>query len=103
MEYDQVELDFDAEALKAAADRAVERGIGARGLRAVLEEVMTKVMYEVPSDPTITKVTVHADGFTGHAAPELTHDPERTQRPRLGRAALMAKNGGTGIPGSNVG
>ena len=103
MEYDQVELDFDAEALKAAADRAVERGIGARGLRAVLEEVMTKVMYEVPSDPTITKVTVHADCFTGHAAPELTHDPERTQRPRLGRAALMAKNGGTGIPGSNVG
>ena len=94
---------FDAEALKAAADRAVERGIGARGLRAVLEEVMTKVMYEVPSDPTITKVTVHADCFTGHAAPELTHDPERTQRPRLGRAALMAKNGGTGIPGSNVG
>ena len=103
MEYDQGELDFDAEALKAAADRAVERGIGARGLRAVLEEVMTKVMYEVPSDPTITKVTVHADCFTGHAAPELTHDPERTQRPRLGRAALMAKNGGTGIPGSNVG
>ena len=103
MEYDQVELDFDAEALKAAADRAVERGIGARGLRAVLEEVMTKVMYEVPSDPTITKVTVHADCFTEGAAPELTHDPERTQRPRLGRAALMAKNGGTGIPGSNVG
>ena len=103
MEYDQVELDFDGEALKAAADRAVDRGIGARGLRAVLEEVMTRVMYNVPSDPTITKVTVHADCFTEGAAPELTHDPERTQRPRLGRAALMAKNGGTGIPGSNVG
>ena len=100
MEYDQVELDFDGEALKAAA---VDRGIGARGLRAVLEEVMTRVMYNVPSDPTITKVTVHADCFTEGAAPELTHDPERTQRPRLGRAALMAKNGGTGIPGSNVG
>ena len=64
---------------------------------------MTRVMYNVPSDPTITKVTVHADCFTEGAAPELTHDPERTQRPRLGRAALMAKNGGTGIPGSNVG
>ena len=86
MEYDDVELEYTHDALEAVADRAVERGIGARGLRAVLEEVMTKVMYEVPSDPTITKVTVHADCFTGHAAPELTHDPERTQRPRLGRA-----------------
>ena len=103
MEYDDVDLEFTPEALEAVAGRAVERGIGARGLRAILEEVMTRVMYNVPSDPTITKVTVHADCFTEGAAPELTHDPERTQRPRLGRAALMAKNGGTGIPGSNVG
>ena len=60
MEYDQVELEFTPEALEAAADRAVERGIGARGLRAVLEEVMTRVMYQVPSDPTIVKVTITA-------------------------------------------
>ncbi|MEG1858498.1 MAG: ATP-dependent Clp protease ATP-binding subunit ClpX, partial [Pseudoflavonifractor sp.] len=58
MAYDNVELTFQPEALGAAADRAVERGIGARGLRAVLEEVMTQVMYDVPSDPTISKVTI---------------------------------------------
>ena len=90
MEYDQVELEFTREALEAAADRAVERGIGARGLRAVLEEVMTRVMYQVPSDPTIVKVTITAPCFTEGAQPELLRDPGRTQRPKLGRAALQA-------------
>ena len=90
MEYDQVELEFAPEALEAAADRAVERGIGARGLRAVLEEVMTRVMYQVPSDPTIVKVTITAPCITEGAQPELLRDPGRTQRPKLGRAALQA-------------
>ena len=90
MEYDQVELAFTPEALEAAADLAVKRGIGARGLRAVLEEVMTRVMYQVPSDPTIVKVTITAPCFTEGAQPELLRDPGRTQRPKLGRAALQA-------------
>ena len=51
MEYDDVDLEFTPEALEAVAGRAVERGIGARGLRAILEEVMTRIMYDVPSDP----------------------------------------------------
>ena len=41
--------------------RRIERGIGARGLRAVLEATMTELMYEVPSDPTISKVIITAD------------------------------------------
>ena len=49
LEYDNVELEFTPEALEAAAQKAVERKIGARGLRAVLEEVMTPIMYDVPS------------------------------------------------------
>lgn len=101
MEYDQVELDFGQDALEAVADRAVSRGIGARGLRAVLEEVMTQVMYDVPSDPTIVKVSIHADSVKEGAVPELTRDPERQQRPRLGRASLRSERGG--IPGTNVG
>ncbi len=91
LEYDQVELEFTQEALEAAADRAVERGIGARGLRAVLEEVMTRVMYDVPSDPTIVKVTITAPCMTDGAQPELVRDPGRTQRPKLGRAAFQAQ------------
>ena len=101
LEYDQVELNFGRDALEAVADRAVERGIGARGLRAVLEEVMTKVMYDVPSDPTIVKVSIHADSVKQGAAPELTRDPERKQRPKLGRASLREERGG--MPGTHAG
>ncbi len=87
MEYDQVELDFTQDALEAVADRAVERKIGARGLRAILEEVMSKVMYTVPSDPTIVKVTITAPCILEGAEPEIERDPQRTQRPRLGEPA----------------
>ena len=56
--YDDVELEFEPAALEAVADRAMERNIGARGLRAVMEGLLTKIMYEIPSDPAIVKVTV---------------------------------------------
>lgn len=61
LDYDDVELIFEEEALGAIADRAIEMEIGARGLRSVMENIMTGVMYEVPSDPTITKVVITAD------------------------------------------
>jgi len=91
LDYDQVELEFRPEALKAVADRAVERNIGARGLRAILEEVMTAVMYEVPSDPTIVRVVITPECVTGSGQPELHRDPGRTQRPALGAVALRAQ------------
>ena len=101
LDYDEVVLEFSREALEAVADRAVARGIGARGLRAVLEEVMTKIMYSVPSDPTIVKVTITASCVTDGAAPEIVRDPERRQRPRLGKASLRAERGGA--VGTNAG
>ena len=101
MEYDQVELEFGRDALEAVADRAVARGIGARGLRAVLEEVMTKVMYDVPSDPTIVKVSIDGACVKDGAEPDLVRDPERTQRPKLGKATLRAERGG--MPGAHAG
>ncbi len=94
MEYDNVELDFTEDALKAAADKAVERKIGARGLRAVLEEVMTPVMYEVPSDQSIAKVTVTAESIRGEGEPVVVREENRPPRPRLGAAALRAEKGG---------
>lgn len=100
MEYDDVELEFTPEALEAAAKKAVERGIGARGLRAVLEEVMTQVMYDVPDQPDIAKVTVTQDCVNDHAKPELTRDSTRAPRPRLGAAALRAENGGLAKQGN---
>ena len=61
LELDHVVLDFEPEALEAIAQKAIDRKIGARGLRAVLEEVMTKVMYDIPSDPSISQVTITRD------------------------------------------
>ena len=101
MEYDDVDLEFTPEALEAVADRAVERGIGARGLRAILEEVMTRIMYDVPSDPEVVKVTITEDCIRSGAAPEILRDPEHSQRPALGQADLRAERGG--LPGTNAG
>ncbi len=94
LEYDNVELEFTPEALAAAADKAVERKIGARGLRAVLEEVMTPVMYQVPSDSAISKVTVTDRAIRGEGEPILERQEDRPARPRLGAADLRAEQGG---------
>ena len=74
LEYDNVELVFEPDALEAVAEKAMERQIGARGLRAILERVMTGIMYEIPSDPTITKVTVTADSVKEDKPPLVVRD-----------------------------
>ena len=65
------------DALNAIADKAIERNIGARGLRAVMEGLLTKVMYEIPSDETVVKAVVTKECVEGTAEPELTHDPNK--------------------------
>ena len=77
LSYDGVELHFDQDALEAVADTALARNIGARGLRAVMEGLLTKVMYDVPSDPTITDVTITKACVDGEAEPTVLHDPEK--------------------------
>ena len=73
MSYDGVELVFENEALDAVADRAIERKIGARGLRSVMEGVMTDLMYEIPSDPTVKKVTITADCVNKNEKAKIEH------------------------------
>ena len=70
-EMDGVELEVTPEALTAIADQAIERNTGARGLRAILEETMTDIMFEIPSRDDIAKVIITADCITKKAAPEL--------------------------------
>ena len=71
LELDHVVLDFEPEALDAIAQKAIDRKIGARGLRAVLEDVMTKVMYDIPSDPSITRVTITRDCVENGVEPKV--------------------------------
>ena len=77
LEYDEVELVFEEEALEAVADKAIERSIGARGLRAVMENLLTQIMYDIPSDPTIVKAVVTRECVEGKGQPILTKDPEK--------------------------
>lgn len=73
MSYDGVELVFEDEALGAIADKAIELKIGARGLRSVMEKIMTDIMYTVPSDPTISKVVVTGDCVRNSTEPLVIH------------------------------
>ena len=77
LELDHVTLDFEKEALEAIAQKAIDRKIGARGLRAVLEDVMTKVMYEIPSDPSITKVLITHECVENGDEPIVTRKTKR--------------------------
>ncbi|NCB51001.1 MAG: ATP-dependent Clp protease ATP-binding subunit ClpX [Clostridia bacterium] len=69
MAYDGVELEFEDDALGAIADKAIAMQIGARGLRGVAENIMTDIMYNVPSDPSIIKVVITADSVKNGTEP----------------------------------
>lgn len=72
-ELDGVTLEIDKAALKAIAHKAIERKTGARGLRAILEEIMVDIMFKIPSDETIQKCTVTEDCITEGKQPKIRH------------------------------
>ncbi len=69
--YDDVKLEFDPLALEAIADKAIDMDIGARGLRSIMEELMTSVMFEVPSDRSIETVIITADSVKNGSRPVI--------------------------------
>ena len=73
--FDRVELSFEEAALDAIAQKAIERQIGARGLRAIMESVMTQVMFEIPSDPSIQSVVITEECVKNKAKPIINRDP----------------------------
>ena len=79
-ELDGVELDFERSALDVIADRAIERGTGARGLRAILEETLQPVMFEVPSRSDIAKVVITERVVTEGRAPLMLTGPDAADR-----------------------
>src|SRR6201995_4074336 len=79
-ELDDVELEFTPEAVRAVAVRALERGTGARGARAILEEVLLHVMYDVPSRGDVGKVIVTAEVVTDDVAPTLVPRASETKK-----------------------
>ena len=73
-EMDGVQLNFEPEALIKVAETALERKTGARGLRGVLENVMTDIMFSIPSDKTVSSVTITPEVVMGTGEPVVEHD-----------------------------
>jgi len=86
-EFEDVELEFTDDALAAVADQALLRGTGARGLRAILEEVLLGVMYELPSRDDIEKVVIDAEVVLDKVNPTLVPRTATTRTTRPRRAA----------------
>ena len=82
LELDNVELEIQDAALQEVAQKALDRQIGARGLRAIMESVMTKIMYAIPSDLSIKKVIITADAVRG-GEPTILRDGANP-RPKVG-------------------
>jgi ATP-dependent Clp protease ATP-binding subunit ClpX len=76
LEIEGIGLTFDAEAIRAIACKAIERGTGARGLRAVLEELMRDIMFDIPSRDDVREVVVTAESVTEGIPPLLVLRPE---------------------------
>ena len=73
LELEEVQLTFTDDALKAIANRAIERKTGARGLRSILEEILLDTMFELPGQESVTEVVVNVEAATGQAAPLMIH------------------------------
>ena len=84
---DNVELNFTDEALHAIARKTIERKTGARGLRSVMESILLPIMYEVPTDATIIRVTVDEDTVEGGEA-HLEYGAVRKRYKKSGRSEL---------------
>jgi ATP-dependent Clp protease ATP-binding subunit ClpX len=81
-ELDNVDLEFTDDALEAIADQAILRGTGARGLRAILEEVLLSVMYEVPSRKDVERVVITSESVLEHVNPTLVPRDVARRTPR---------------------
>jgi ATP-dependent Clp protease ATP-binding subunit ClpX len=81
-ELDGVDLEFTPDALEAVADQAILRGTGARGLRAILEEVLLSVMYEVPSRKDVERVVITGPVVLEHVNPTIVPRSTRSRTPR---------------------
>ncbi|MCD7774569.1 MAG: ATP-dependent Clp protease ATP-binding subunit ClpX [Clostridiales bacterium] len=88
---DKVELEFTDDALEAVAELALEKSTGARGLRTIMENALLKVMFSVPSDETVSRVTITKECISDNAEPMLEHDitkmPESTPKPAIAGGA----------------
>ena len=88
---DDVILEFTEGALRAIAKKAIERETGARGLRAIVEEFINPIMYEIPTELTVEKCVITEDVVNGTAEPEYVYNENRQPLKRM-RKRKHARN-----------
>ena len=76
---DDIELEFDKDALREIAKKAIEAKTGARGLRSIVEETLRDIMFNAPSDPTIAKITITVDCVNGTGEPLIVRDKAKAK------------------------
>ena len=87
-EMDNVELEFESEAIEAIVDKAIERKTGARGLRAIIEETMRDIMFEIPTNNEIVQCIITADTVNNKANPRLVlNEVKKTQNSHIRKTA----------------
>ena len=81
-EYDNVELEFEKEALELIVDKAIERNTGARGLRSIIEDIMRDIMFDIPSNPNIEKCIITKETVQNGAQPKLIINENKVEEPK---------------------
>ena len=80
---DDVELEFEPEALEAIVDKAIERKTGARGLRSIIEDIMRDIMFDIPSNDKIEKCIITKETVLNNAGPKIIENPNKVKKQRI--------------------
>ena len=91
LEMDDVELEFNQDALEAIVDKAIERKTGARGLRSIIEDIMRDIMFEIPSTPNITKCIITRNTVINKARPEIITGEKTANEPNKQKRRVPEK------------
>ena len=90
--YDNVELEFEPEALELIVDKAIERNTGARGLRSIIEDIMRDIMFDIPSNPNIEKCIITKETVKDKAVPELVINENKQEDKPIKKKKIIADN-----------
>ena len=91
LEMDDVELEFNQDALEAIVDKAIETKTGARGLRSIIEDIMRDIMFEIPSTPNITKCIITRNTVINKARPEIITGEKTANEPNKQKRRVPEK------------
>ena len=91
LQMDDVELEFEHEALEAIVDKAIERKTGARGLRSIIEDIMRDIMFDIPSNEKIEKCIITRETVVNSAGPRIIENPDKVKKIKTERIAVEEK------------